>query len=54
VVTALPTNGTSGSVIPGGAAFYRFAVPANAVASVTLTGSGGAATPTQGVVVRLR
>jgi hypothetical protein len=54
VVTTLPTNGTSGSVIPGGAAFYRFAVPANAVASVTLTGSGGAATPTQGVVVRLR
>ncbi|MFL5606627.1 MAG: hypothetical protein ACJ8AD_09295 [Gemmatimonadaceae bacterium] len=53
-VTTLPTAGTSGSVIPGGAAFYRFAVPANAVASLTLTGAGGAATPTQGVVVRLR
>jgi hypothetical protein len=53
-VTTLPTSGTSGTVIPGGAVFYRFAVPANAVASLTLTGSGGAATPTQGVVVRLR
>ncbi|MFL5608185.1 MAG: hypothetical protein ACJ8AD_17160, partial [Gemmatimonadaceae bacterium] len=54
LVTTLPTAGMSGSVIPGGAAFYRFAVPANAVASLTLTGAGGAATPTQGVVVRLR
>jgi hypothetical protein len=53
-VTTLPTTGTSGSVIPGGAAFYRFAVPADGVASLTLTGSGGAATPAQGVVVRLR
>jgi hypothetical protein len=53
-VTTLPTSGTSGSVIPGGAAFYRFAVPANGMASLTLTGSGGGATPTQGVVVRLR
>ncbi|MDQ6634649.1 MAG: hypothetical protein M3Z10_07810 [Gemmatimonadota bacterium] len=54
VVTTLPASGTSGSVIPGGAVFYRFAVPANGVASLTLTGSGGAAPPTQGVVVRLR
>jgi hypothetical protein len=53
-VTTLPTSGTSGSVIPGGAVFYRFAVPANGVASLTLTGAGGAATPAQGVVVRLR
>jgi hypothetical protein len=34
--------------------FYRFAVAANGVASLTLSGSGGAATPTQGVVVRIR
>jgi hypothetical protein len=53
-VTTLPTTGTTGSVIPGGAVFYRFAVPANTVASLTLTGSGATATPTQGVVVRLR
>jgi hypothetical protein len=53
-VTSLPTAGTSGSVIPGGAAFYRFSVAANATAVVTLTGPGGATTATQGVVVRLR
>jgi hypothetical protein len=53
-VTPLPTAGTSGSVIPGGAVFYRFSVPANALASLTLSGPGGAATPAQGVVVRLR
>jgi hypothetical protein len=53
-VTTLPTSGTSGTVIPGGAVFYRFAVPANAMATLTLTGSGGTATPAQGVVVRLR
>jgi hypothetical protein len=53
-VTSLPTAGTSGSVIPGGAAFYRFSVPANGVGTLTLTGSGGSAPPAQGVVVRLR
>jgi hypothetical protein len=53
-VTTLPVTGTSGSVIPGGAKFYRFAVPANGQATLTLTGAGGSATPTQGVVVRLR
>jgi hypothetical protein len=53
-VTSLPTAGASGSVIPGAAMFYRFAVAANGVASLTLSGASGAATPTQGVVVRLR
>jgi hypothetical protein len=53
-VTSLPTTGTSGTVIPGGAVFYRFSVPANGTGIVTLTGPSGAATPTQGVVVRLR
>jgi hypothetical protein len=52
-VTTLPTTGMSGSVIPGGAAFYRFAVPANGTASITLSG-GSRAGPAIGTVIRLR
>ncbi len=48
---ALSTAGVSGSVIPGGSRFYRFAVPANASATITLTASGGVVT---GTVVRVR
>lgn len=54
VVTSMAPTGASGSVIPGGAAFYRFSVPANGLATLTLGGSGGGTIPVQGVVVRLR
>ena len=54
-VTGLTTAGASGSVIPGGSGFYRFSVAANATAVLGITaGSGGAASPLQGVIVRLR
>ena len=51
----LSTAGAAGTVVPGGAAYYRFAVAANATASLTLTpAAGGAGAPLQGVVVRIR
>ena len=53
-VQPLPTTGTSGVLIPGSSAYYRFAVPANGVASLTVTGNGGGTGVSQGVVVRLR
>jgi hypothetical protein len=54
LVSPLPAAGTAGTVIPGGAAFYRFAVPANGLASLTLSAGGGVSGRTEGVVVRLR
>ena len=54
-VNSLVAATTSGSVIPGGAAYYRFSVAASATGTVTLTRSTGAAGgPLQGVLVRLR
>lgn len=54
-VTGLTTTGASGTVIPGGSSYYRFSVSANTMASLGITaGSGGIATPVQGVIVRLR
>ena len=54
-VNQLSSATTIGSVIPGGAAFYRFSVAANATGSITLTKSSGTTTgPIQGVVIRLR
>ncbi|CAN5883460.1 hypothetical protein BH11GEM1_BH11GEM1_08860 [soil metagenome] len=54
-VTGLTTTGASGTVIPGGSSFYRFSVSASATASLGITaGSGGTASPVQGVIVRLR
>jgi hypothetical protein len=54
-IIQLSSAPASGSVIPGGAAFYRFSVAGNATATVTLTNSSGTtASPLQGVVVRLR
>ena len=54
-VTGLTTTGAGGSVIPGGASYFRFSVAANATGSVALTSSSGAAAaPLQGVVVRIR
>ncbi len=50
VVNPLGTE-VSGTVIPGGAAFYRFAVAANTSASLTLTAASGVV---QATVVRLR
>ena len=47
---SLTLSGASSSIIPGGSAFYRFAIPANGTGSLTLT-SGGAAS---GVVLRIR
>ncbi len=55
VVSGLTTTGAGGTVIPGASAFYRFSIAANATATVGITaGSSGAASPVQGVVVRLR
>ncbi len=51
-VTPLPLTGTSGSLIPGGAGFYRFAVAPAATATLTLASPAGAVV--QGFVVRLR
>ena len=54
-INQLSSATASGTVIPGGAAFYRFSVPVNATGTVTLTKSSGTTTgPLQGVVVRLR
>lgn len=54
-VTSLVIPSTSGSVVPGGAAFYRFSVAANATGTVVLTRSSGTTgSPLQGVLVRLR
>ena len=54
-VNPLVAATTSGSVIPGGAAYYRFSVAASATGTVTLTRSpGGASGSLQGVLVRLR
>jgi hypothetical protein len=49
----LTTSGVSGSVIPGGSAYYRFAVPVGGSASITLT-AGAGASPVSGVVLRIR
>ncbi|MDB4912434.1 MAG: Peptidase hyicolysin [Gemmatimonadetes bacterium] len=51
VVSSLSASGSNGTVIPGGARFYRFAVPANTSATLTLTATGGVI---QGTVVRVR
>jgi hypothetical protein len=54
-VNPLVSPTTSGSVIPGGAAYYRFSVAANATATVILSRSTGATSgPLRGVLVRLR
>jgi hypothetical protein len=53
-VQTLPAAGTTGTLIPGSSAYYRFAVPANGVASLTVSGNGGGSGVSQGVVVRLR
>ena len=54
-VTPLVSPTTTGSVIPGGAAYYRFSVAANATATIALTQASGATSgPLRGVVIRLR
>ena len=52
-VISLPTNGTAGSVVPGGAAFYRFAVPAGGRASIALSSASGGG-GLMGVLLRIR
>lgn len=52
--TPLPVAGTTGTVIPGGAAFYRFAVPANATGNITVSGGTAATGLAIGTVVRVR
>jgi len=56
VIAMSPTTPTySGSVVPGGAAFYSFAVPANGNATLTLGGQSGAASSNlQLVIVRTK
>ncbi|MEO6527999.1 MAG: hypothetical protein ABIP93_15370 [Gemmatimonadaceae bacterium] len=48
--SALVGGSASGTLIGGGSAFYRFAIPANATASISVTG----ATVIQATVVRVR
>ena len=50
---ALTGSGVNGSVIPGGSAYYRFAVPVGGTASITVT-AGAGASPVSGVVLRIR
>jgi len=52
-VTSL-TASTSGTVIPGGAAYYRFSVAANATATLTVSGGSASTGLAQGTVLRLR
>jgi hypothetical protein len=49
----LTASGVSGSVIAGGSAYYRFAVPVGGSSSITLT-AGAGASPVSGVVLRIR
>jgi hypothetical protein len=53
-VTSLTTTGASGTVIPGASAFYRFAVPANGVGTITVTGGTTSAGLPIGTIVRIR
>ena len=54
-VNQLSSTTVSGTVIPGGAAYYRFSLAVNATGTVTLTKPSGTTTgPLQGVIVRLR
>jgi hypothetical protein len=51
---SLSTAGATGSVIPGASAYYRFAVPANGSASVTVSGGTSVAGLPIGTIVRIR
>ena len=54
-VATLAATGASGSLIPGGAAFYRFSVAPNASGTLSLSlGGGSSRAVVQGVVVRIR
>ena len=53
LVNPLSTT-ASGTVIPGGAAFYRFAVAANTIGSITISGGTTASGLPQGSVIRIR
>ena len=49
------TPSYSGAVVPGGSAYFTFAVPANGTATLTLSGqSGAAASNLQLVIVRTK
>jgi hypothetical protein len=50
----LSGSGASGVVVPGGSVFYRFAVPANTLAPIVLSGGSAAAGLAQGTIVRIR
>jgi hypothetical protein len=50
-----PSTGTyTGTVVPGGSAFFLFGVPANGTATLTLSATGGAASNLQLVIVRTK
>ncbi|MEO8561161.1 MAG: hypothetical protein ABI601_03740 [bacterium] len=49
-VRSLAGSSASGTLIGGGAAYYRFSIPANATATINVTAPG----PIQAVVVRVR
>lgn len=50
----LPTTGVSGTVIPGASAFYRFAIPPNGSANITVSGGTASAGLPTGTIVRIR
>jgi hypothetical protein len=51
--STLTAGGVSGSAIPGGSAYYRFAIPAGGAASITLSAATGGSS-LSGVVLRIR
>jgi len=53
-VLPLTTTGATGTVIPGASAYYRFAVPANGSATITVSGGTSAAGLPTGTIVRIR
>lgn len=53
-ILSLSANGASGAVIAGGSAFYRFAVPANGAATLTVSGGSTSAGLPTGRIVRIR
>ncbi|MDB4891632.1 MAG: Peptidase hyicolysin [Gemmatimonadetes bacterium] len=51
---SLTASGANGTVIPGGSAFYRFAISANGSANITVSGGTSTAGFATGTIVRIR
>jgi hypothetical protein len=53
-ILSLPTTGASGSLIPGAFATYRFAIPANGTATVTVSSAAANSGLPIGTIMRIR